>query len=261
MGKNESLQRVCECGRVVLTAEKQVECNLSYLGGTEAEEETRMAPVGGSSGNSKKTAKKTRRIPIGVPSPFDSIVRNTERWSKEKAARMAVLTDKKILVSSRDVQDSLMKAQQTVTSILLEKIPADMVDDFWNRERGRMENFVQEYFLSVYGMRTLADFYLLELLEGVKVFLKSHKRILHFAKFAGLRYSDEEPYDGRQLDFYLEVCKELAMIGREGNKKASMHKERGKSLKVSSKPDLISTAKLSHEVKMVQEAGEKERCR
>uniref|UniRef100_A0A7S4K8J1 EF-hand domain-containing protein n=1 Tax=Guillardia theta TaxID=55529 RepID=A0A7S4K8J1_GUITH len=232
LGADESLHKVCECGRVTVRAEKAVECHLSYMGGAErAEEETKAGAT-----SSKKDVKKARRIPMGVPSPFDAIVKNTERWFKEKSTRIAVLTDKKIL--------------QTVTSILLEKISADMVDDFWNREREKMEIFMQEYFLSLYGIRTLADFYLLELLQGIKMFINSHKRISQFARFAGLRFTDEEPQGRRHLDFYLETCKELLAISRD----AARVSKRLKAKPPPHKPEHMSTAKLSHEVKVVQDA-------
>jgi hypothetical protein len=33
-----------------------------------------------------------------------------------------------------------------------------------------MQTYLHEYFLSVYGIRTLSDFYILELLEGLCAF-------------------------------------------------------------------------------------------
>ena len=40
-----------------------------------------------------------------------------------------------------------------------------------------MPYVVYEYFLAKFGVRSLADFYLLELIEGLKMFPKSNQRI------------------------------------------------------------------------------------
>ena len=41
-----------------------------------------------------------------------------------------------------------------------------------------MPYVVYEYFLSKFGVRSLADFYLLELIEGMKMFLAYNQRIM-----------------------------------------------------------------------------------
>jgi len=46
-----------------------------------------------------------------------------------------------------------------------------------NNQRGAMPYVVYEYFLAKFGVRSLADFYLLELIEGLKMFPQSNQRI------------------------------------------------------------------------------------
>lgn len=60
-----------------------------------------------------------------------------------------------------------------------EKVVADATDDKTGTARAVMKLFVHEHFLSVYGVRSLSDFYLLELLEGIKMFYESHPRCAH----------------------------------------------------------------------------------
>jgi len=86
-----------DCGRMMLVADKAVDCQLldDDDGKEEMQVETETAVK-------PKKRKQLRRF-VGVDPPYDTIVKNPERWLKEKEVRRSMLTEKKILDSVTNI--------------------------------------------------------------------------------------------------------------------------------------------------------------
>ena len=253
-----------DCGRAVVVADKAVDCQLldgvngdedvedRVTEGREGDDPSGMAsqrggkkkgssttstlddPDGGVGGNGVngvnavnglssviKVKKKVRRF-IGIDPPYDTIVKDPDRWFKEKEKRRQTLTVKKIL--------------DAVTNIITEKITVDLVDDQAGTTRGEMPYVVYEYFLGKFGVRTLADFYLLELIEGLRMFHTSHPRIQFLARAMRLQWAGPKMEDS-YLYFYLEVWRQLCSF--LVSKKSDLIEKKVASNKKISQPDQL----------------------
>ena len=98
------------------------------------------------------------------------------------------------------------KILEAATNIITEKIIADMVDDMAGSSRGEMPYVVYEYFLGKFGVRTLADFYLLELIEGLKMFHQNNPRIGAPAKYTINMYLNT------YMPWFMTWCHALVII-------------------------------------------------
>jgi hypothetical protein len=160
-----------DCGRVVIVADKEIDCQLlddSMIQELDKDRKEQTGQPDVVADQQKKKKKPVRRF-VGIDPPYDTIVKDPTRWFKERDVRRTTLTEKKIL--------------EAATNIITEKIIADMVDDMAGSSRGEMPYVVYEYFLGKFGVRTLADFYLLELIEGLKMFHQNNPRIGAPAKY------------------------------------------------------------------------------
>lgn len=168
----EYMNLACQsCGRMQLVRDQEVECNM------DDDPVISRAPSGEGNVSTAKRRKKKRKAVIGVEPPFDRIIVDTDRWGKEKENRVSMLTSQKIL--------------KTVTDILCEKVIADMSDTASASNREDLKTYCLEYFLAVYGIRSLSDFYLLELIEGCKIFHADNPRIAHFSLFCGCTFAGD----------------------------------------------------------------------
>eukprot|EP00283_Hemiselmis_rufescens_P015623 CAMPEP_0173455376 /NCGR_PEP_ID=MMETSP1357-20121228/54173_1 /TAXON_ID=77926 /ORGANISM="Hemiselmis rufescens, Strain PCC563" /LENGTH=167 /DNA_ID=CAMNT_0014422501 /DNA_START=20 /DNA_END=520 /DNA_ORIENTATION=+ len=94
------------CGRMQVVKDKDIQCTL--------EEELKILKQLEDAANPALKKRKKKKKTKGVDPPFDSIIVDTDRWSKEKGNRLQLLTVQKVL--------------KTITNILCEKVLADMAD-------------------------------------------------------------------------------------------------------------------------------------
>ena len=188
----ERLQKGCaECNRMILVADAEVDCHLldNYM------EEEEDSPLPSSQEEKKKKKKKMVRRIVGVEPPYDVLVKDPERWFKEKDTRKAMLNAKKVL--------------DQATKIITDQIIHYMESEGLEIAGKTLGTDLYEIFLSQFGIRSLADFYLLELIEGLKMFFNHNPRIKFLAKAMRLRFAGSHLEDDH-VHFYLEVWRELS---------------------------------------------------
>eukprot|EP00002_Diphylleia_rotans_P037596 TRINITY_DN8413_c0_g1_i3.p1 TRINITY_DN8413_c0_g1~~TRINITY_DN8413_c0_g1_i3.p1 ORF type:complete len:1123 (+),score=226.57 TRINITY_DN8413_c0_g1_i3:105-3473(+) len=120
---------------------------------------------------------------LHIPKPFDHLV----------------LTLKANYVPRPKPPKALAKI---LNSILLDKIAADSVDDRENTPRQNLVEFVYDFFLNKYGLRSAADENLTDFVMGLKSIPNPSHRFLDFMQMIG--FTDNQPLPLEAINLYLQ---------------------------------------------------------
>eukprot|EP00232_Nephroselmis_pyriformis_P027291 CAMPEP_0182853870 /NCGR_PEP_ID=MMETSP0034_2-20130328/934_1 /TAXON_ID=156128 /ORGANISM="Nephroselmis pyriformis, Strain CCMP717" /LENGTH=823 /DNA_ID=CAMNT_0024984655 /DNA_START=77 /DNA_END=2544 /DNA_ORIENTATION=- len=99
---------------------------------------------------------------------------------------------------------------RTICQIYTEKIEADRADDLANVPRTTLPVYTYDWHLNRYGLRTLAEINLLDLVASVRHYQKESIKIRLFAQFCGLQNKGDADRNGLDsLNFYLGALQVL----------------------------------------------------
>lgn len=96
---------------------------------------------------------------------------------------------------------SLQRTSTLISQIISDKIQADQTDDRENNRRQTLPEFVYDFFLNKYGLRSLTDEKLADFLVSVRTFAPERLKVHNFARLLGVI----DPLPPPATDFYLRI--------------------------------------------------------
>lgn len=113
--------------------------------------------------------------------------------------------------SVEDAEFIQLNAGQVMTmiqDIYRMKIPADYHDDCLGKARMSLPQFINDYFLRKFGMKSVSSQNTIGLIKFLKQFGSKHKRFVLFSKLTGI--TDSKKYSPRMCHAYLRLLNRLA---------------------------------------------------